>query len=333
MMDYLEEDLYILSDYLSDFSGSTILVTGATGLIGSIVIKALQRCRKISIIGLARSSQKVESIFPNKDNITFLYQDISAPITTRIKCDYIIHTATPTVSKYFMSNPVEVMDNIYSGTKQMLEYAKINSVKGMVYLSSMEAFGVVKDDKRLEESELGYIDIQNIRSCYSEGKRHAELLCKCYAVEYGVNVCIARLSQTFGAGIMPTENRVFAQFARSALRGEDIVLHTKGQSVGNYCYTRDAVKALFLLLKKGEKGQVYTVVNEETTRTIAELAEMVANILSGHRSKVVFDIPEGNQYGYAPETKLRLSGEKLRALGWKPEVGLEDMFRRMAPYL
>ncbi len=332
-MDYLKEDLSILAEAAKGFAGSTVLVTGATGLIGSLCIKALQQNGGISVVGLARNPEKVSSLFESVKGVEFVYQDIAEPIPDRIACDYIIHTANSTASKYFITNPVEVMDSIYSGTKEVLEYAKRHKVKGMVYLSSMEVFGVVDSDRRARESELGKLNIQNVRSCYSEGKRHAELLCKCYAEEYVVPVKVARLAHTFGAGVPKTENRVFAQFARSAIKGEDIVLHTKGQSVGNYCYTRDVIKAIFLLLRSGENGEAYTVVNEETTRTIAEMAEMVASKFSNGKSKVVFDIPEGNHYGYAPETRLRLSAEKLRALGWQPEVGLEEMYQRMMPDL
>ena len=332
-MNYLQEDLIILAEYIKGFEGNTVLVTGATGLIGSLCIKAMQQNGRINIIGLARNQEKVQQLFENTNNTIFLYQDIKDTIPDTVRCDYIIHTANSTTSQYFLSNPVEVVDSIYTGTKQVLEYARKQEIKGMVYLSSMEVFGVVKSDARVREDELGKLDIQNIRSCYSEGKRLAELLCKSYSEEYKVPVRIARLAQTFGAGVQKTENRVFAQFARSAIKGENIVLHTKGQSVGNYCYTRDVIKAIFLLLTNGENGDVYTVVNEETTRTIAEMAEMVAKEFSGGKSQVVFDIPQTNQYGYAPDTELRLSSEKLRSLGWLPEVDLKEMYERMIPSL
>ena len=332
-MNYLQEDLIILAEYIKGFEGNTVLVTGATGLIGSLCIKAMQQNGRINIIGLARNQEKVQQLFENTNNTIFLYQDIKDTIPDTVRCDYIIHTANSTTSQYFLSNPVEVVDSIYTGTKQVLEYARKQEIKGMVDLSSMEVFGVVKSDARVREDELGKLDIQNIRSCYSEGKRLAELLCKSYSEEYKVPVRIARLAQTFGAGVQKTENRVFAQFARSAIKGENIVLHTKGQSVGNYCYTRDVIKAIFLLLTNGENGDVYTVVNEETTRTIAEMAEMVAKEFSGGKSQVVFDIPQTNQYGYAPDTELRLSSEKLRSLGWLPEVDLKEMYERMIPSL
>lgn len=340
-MTYLEEDLKKLAAYISEkrFAGSTILVTGATGLIGSLCVKAFQAFNDgaelpVHVIALARNPQKVHDIFGDfKEHIEFIYQDITVPIPDDITCDYIIHTANSTASKYFMTNPIEVIESIYTGTREILRFGTKHKVRGIVYLSSMEVFGRVDCENRIGEAELGYLDIQNVRSCYSEGKRLAELLCKSYAVEYGLPVRVARLAQTFGAGVPKTENRVFAQFARSALYGENIVLHTKGQSVGNYCYTADVIRALLLLLQDGENGDVYTVVNEETTRSIAEMAQMVAEKFSGGRSKLVFDIPEGNSFGYAPDTKMRLSSQKLRSLGWKPEVSLEEMYQRMLPDL
>lgn len=162
-----------------------------------------------------------------------------------------------------------------------------------------------------------------------KGKRLAECLCMSYASQYRVPVKVARLAQTFGAGVLPGENRVFAQFLRSALKGEDIVLHTKGQSVGNYCYTADAIEAILLLLVMGENGEAYTVVNEETTTAIADMADLVARYFSNGKSKVVFDIPQNNSFGYAPDTKMRLSSQKLRNLGWTPRVSLFEAYKRM----
>ena len=142
-------------------------------------------------------------------------------------------------------------------------------------------------------------------------------------------VKIARLSQTFGAGILPGENRVFAQFARSAMESKDIVLHTKGLSEGNYCYTRDTVIALLLILLNGKNAEAYNVANPETHTTIADMAKMVCEKLGDNKIKVVFDIPETNMFGYAADTKMKLNSDKLKNLGWMPQIGLEEAYRRM----
>ncbi len=337
-MKYFESDLNILADYIYEngFSNCSFLVTGATGLIGSIIVKSLVLCNdkyktEIKIKATVRSLEKVKEVFSgdNFNQIEFIVQDIAE----QLKCDgvdYLIHTATPTESKFFISNPVETIKAICNGSIAVLDFAKNNNVKGMVYLSSMEVFGSAHtSDEKTTEDQLGYIDIANVRSCYSESKRLVECACKCYAEEYGVPVKVARLAQTFGAGISKKENRVFAQFARSALSGSDIVLHTKGDSVGNYCYTTDAIKAILLLLKKGCNGEAYTVVNEQTTMSIREMAEMVIKEFGNGKIKLKFDIPNDNKYGYAPKTGVRLSSAKLNSLGWRAVVGLKEAYQRM----
>lgn len=347
---YIKEDLLVISSELKTMGmgKNTFLVTGATGLIGSLLLKSFFEYNimypedKINVVAMARNERKTLLVYQDyfssfeeaeKKGINFVFQDICENIQFKDKCDYIIHTANATNSKYFITNPVEVIHSIYTGTKNVLEYAKSVKTKGMVYLSSMEVFGQVDIERRISENELGYLDIQNTRSCYSEGKRLAECLCKSYSEEYGLNVKTARLAQTFGAGVLPNENRVFAQFARSVLNSQNIVLHTTGESMGNYCYTTDAIRAILLLLNYGENGETYTIVNENMTMPIKDMAKLVVDEFSSGKSEVVFDIPISNVFGYAPQTKMCLSGKKIEKLGWKPRVGMIEAYRRMLPSL
>lgn len=197
-------------------------------------------------------------------------------------------------------------------------------------VSSMEMYGSFAEaNNNVTETELGYINPLAVRSNYPESKRLCENMCVAFWSEYGVPVKIARLSQTFGAGILSGENRVFAQFARSAIEGKDIVLHTRGLSEGNYCYTRDTIMGLFLILIKGENAEAYNVTNPETHTTIVDMARMVCQKFGNGKIKVVFDIPESNQFGYAADTKMKLNADKLKNLGWRPEIGLEEAYRRM----
>lgn len=349
----LEEDLlYIANSTLpyEQLYNSTVLVTGATGLVGSMAVKALLMMNRakhadIRVLALVRNQKKAEVMYEDFDTsqLTYLIGDLMQPVTAAnytlsdgssvddIKVDYIIHGASPTASKYFVSCPVETIMAAIDGTKHILDLAKEKHAKGVVYLSSMEAFGAPDPSlPYVKEEDLGYIDIHNPRSCYSEGKRMCECLCSSYASEYDVPVRIARLSQTFGAGVPYEEGRVFAQFAKSAMHGQDIVLHTEGKSVGNYCYTRDSVMGILLLLVRGEAGQAYTVSNPESNITIAGMAQMVADRIADGKIKLIFDIPESAMtYGYAPDVNLRLNADKLMALGWKPEIGLEESYRRM----
>lgn len=339
----LQQDLDSFANncqFKNELKGSTVLVTGATGLVGSQMVKSLACLNRtagtgISIVAHVRSEEKAAAVFGTlleREDISLLVCDVSRLSETDIKFDYIFHTASVTSSKIFVTKPVETLDTSIDGTRAALELAKKCGAKSMVYLSSMEAYGVTDPSLELiTEKDLGYIDVLSVRSSYSEGKRICECLCASYASEYGVPVKIARLAQTFGAGVSFEDTRAFAQFAKSSLAGTDIVLHTFGNSMGNYCYTADAIKGLVTILFNGVNGEAYTVANESTAMKIKEVAQLTAEVLSNGKTKVVFDVPEDAlKYGYAPDVTMHLTSEKLRKLGWKPEVDLPEMFRRLA---
>lgn len=318
--------------------GKTVLVTGATGLIGGLLCRALtaasvKRGLSVRVLALVRSEEKARKQLASflEDGLELLVRDIMEPVQVSEAVDYIFHGASVTASRDFVERPVETILTALKGTENLLELAREKKVKGMVYLSSMEAYGVVDPERYIvRETDYGYIDPLQVRSSYSEGKRMAEGLCAAYAHEYQVPVRTARLAQTFGAGIGRSENRVFAQFARSIMRGEDIVLHTDGSKAHCYCYTSDAALGLLTVLLEGEKGQAYNISNPDTFGTIREMAEMLIRTYPESGSKLVFDIPEdANAFGYAPTSRMLINADKLEALGWKAQVGLEEMFRRL----
>ena len=193
----------------------------------------------------------------------------------------------------------------------------------------MEVYGAFNESKVIKEEEMGFINPLKVRSNYPECKRMCENMCIAYFNEYGVPVKIARLAQTFGAGILPGENRIFAQFAKSVIDGKDITLHTEGKSEGNYCYTRDCMTGLLTILLKGKNGEAYNVSNPETHTNIAGMAELVAKKIAKNKIKVIYDISETNIFGYANDTKMKLNSDKLQNLGWYPSVGLEESYIRM----
>ena len=322
----------------------TYIITGATGYIGSQIIKLLVQNEAykqgmIKIIPHCRNKEKYESMYLNveNDNLYPLFSDIkdikniveeAMQVGYLGNIDYIIHCASNTTSSVMISNPVETIDGIVEGTKSVLELTKAHNIKGMVYLSSMEVYGDIKctPDTRATEDMLGRIDILKPRSSYPLGKRMAEGYCAAYANEYGVPVKIVRLAQTFGKGILPNENRSFAQFVRAAAEGRDIVLKTEGKSIGNSVAIDDALDAIFFLLDNGENGQAYNVVNEKNTMSIKEMAELVAHVIGKDKVKVVIELEDNSKTGYAADTSLYMSGEKMRKLGWEAKKGIEDMF-------
>lgn len=332
-MSYLEEDLNNIShiEFAEQLREKKILVTGATGLVGSLLVRSLIKIGS-NVYALVRNPDKARVIYGNETNqIHIVKGDIAGSnwFGQLPDIDYVFHCAAITTSKTMVSKPVETIDTAISGTRNLLDFSICHHVKRFVYISSMEVYGTLPISEIATEDKLGYIDIFKVRSNYPESKRLCENLCIAYQSEYGLDVVIARLAQTFGPGVLPWDNRVFAQFAKSVIENKDIVLHTKGLSEGNYCYSRDLVKGLFTILCKGASGEAYNVVNKETHTTIANMAEMVAHNIAKDRIKVVYDITESKALGYAADVHLKLSGKKLENLGWKAEVGLEDMYRRM----
>lgn len=328
------EEVLTNSPFLNEMEGCTLLITGATGMIGTMLIKVIQTYNKrhsatIHIVAHIRNKEKASHKWNGyiDENLEWIVGDICTPIIYNKPIDYIIHCASNTASGDFVEKPVETIETALNGTKNILTLAHTKKVRKVVYLSSLEVYGV-PDKFEVTEDCNGRIDWTNIRSSYSEGKRMAECICRSYFAEYKVPVVIARLAQTFGAGFDPTDNRVYAQFARAVATKQNIVLRTKGTTIRDYCYLTDAISALLLLCIKGVTGETYNVANEGTTCSIAEMAQMVANLSNG-TTKVMFDLStDAATLGYNPEMKIKLLSNKLRELGWKPTNDITTAFKK-----
>lgn len=310
---------------------TTFLITGGTGLIGSTLIHCLLALNKnIGIIAPVRSEAKAQEMYEVEErvHIHFIECDLSSFDYSVIgEVDFIIHCAAPTSSKFFVEKPVETFNTIVNCTQALLEYVRRFPVKGFVYLSSLEVYGTILDDFNFVTEEVqGYLDPMATRSSYPMAKRAAENLCALYAAEYNLNIMVARLTQTTGANVSSTDNRVITQFCRLASQGQNIILHTQGGAARPYCYTTDCVSAILYILLKGEKGNAYNVANADTYISARELAELLRDNFNPNIS-VEFKLNNG--MGYAPETKLRLSTKKLRGLGWTPMNNLKAIIGKL----
>lgn len=298
-----------------------ILITGATGLIGSCLVDLLMRHSFCHIYAMGRNSQRAEQRFADywqQPRFHFIRHDICQSLECTENFHYIIHAASNASPNFFQQSPVEVMKSNLNGLCQLVEYGLSHHMQRMLYVSSGEVYGE-GDGSVFSEKSSGYIDILSPRACYPSSKRAAETLCASYCQEYGAQIVIARPCHTYGPYFTESDNRVYAQFIRNILNDEDIVMKSRGEQFRSWLYVVDCAVAMLLLLTKGNSGEAYNVANEESNITIRQLAEEIAKI--GNK-KVVFDLAENGNT--TPITKAVFSTEKLNQLGWKPLFSIEE---------
>lgn len=340
----LQEELVDIAKNINELqylNNKTIVITGATGFIGSVLCNSILCANRlygcnITVYAVVRNILKAENIFQNvldRQELKIIKCDFldNKRIEIEYDVDYIVHTAAVTTSKLMVEKPVDTLMIAINGTNKMLELAREKSASSVVFISSMEVYGSFDKEEYVDENKYGKIDILDVRSSYSEGKRICENICVSYNHQFGIPVKIARLAQTFGPGISKDDNRVYAQFAKSVIEGKDLILHTKGLSEGNYVYISDAIDAILKVLKSGEDGEAYNISNEESHMQIREMAELVAENVAGGNIKVIYEIQSQN--AYAKDTKMKMNSSKMINIGWKPQVSLYDTYIKMISYI
>ena len=307
-------------------AGRTLLLSGATGLIGSCLVDTLMR-RNISlglncrIVALGRSGERARKRFAqywDSPLFTFAACDINEPLSLGLKADYVLHLASNTHPLQYATDPVgTIMTNI-RGLGNMLEYARdCGSGVRFAFASSNEVYGENRGDVELfGESYCGYIDCNTLRAGYPESKRCGEALCQAYARQYGLDVVIPRFTRSFGPTLLPSDTKALSQFLRNAVAGENIVLKSEGRQYYSYTYVADAVSGLLHILLLGESGLAYNIADVSCDVTLRDLASAIAGICG---TEVVFELPSAVEAaGFSKATKARLDSSRLRALGWKP---------------
>ena len=313
------------------FKNKTFFITGGTGFIGSYVIYVLSKLNEkynlgINIIATARNKDKVSSMSFDS-NVKWLYSSLVSKYSIDSNIDYIIHTASPTDSKYFITHPVELINDTIAGINNTMALAIEKNVEGYLFTSSLEVYGMCLEDRFLKENEYYSIDCNNVRNSYSEGKKLLECLISSYANEHNVNAKIVRLGQTFGPGVTKDDNRVFAQFARAVTNNQDIVLATKGETKRSYCSIVDAVNGIFTVLFNGEKGNSYNLASDNSYYSIYEMAELFVN---NTNSKIV--INETNDNKYLGTLKFGLDTTKIKGIGFESSEDLKTVINKFKEY-
>ena len=313
---------------IEQVKGKSILITGATGTIGSFLVDMLLEYNKqnadVTIWAAGRNLEKLSTRFDeNKtEKLKYVEYDLLKPISFNFEVDYIIHAAGNAYPVAFNTDPVGTIVGNVNGTYMMLEYARTHGTKRFCYISSGEVYGQgnLKLDS-FDENYSGYLDITSPRSCYPASKRTAETLCASYSKEYGLETIIVRPCHTYGPGMTMGDNRANVQFVRNVLNGVDIILISAGTQLRSYCYIADCASIILTVLINGESGQAYNSANSSARITIAGLADKIAK---NEGKKVVYENPNDDDLANrSPIEKQVLNTSKVEALGWSGKFSVD----------
>lgn len=320
------------------FRGKTVMVTGASGMVGSYFVRTLLKLNElkdmnIHVICVVRNVNKMGEDIREDSCAEILAHDVTKPIEYDGSVDFIIHAASPASPLIMKDDPVGTIAANVLGTYNTLELARRKNAEGYMFISSREIYGQPSENQEFFTEDIyGFVDPLEPRSCYPEGKKAAETMCASFRAQYGLNTKVARLAHTYGPGMSIYDGRVQADFLKNVLFNEDIVMKSEGLPVRTYTYIADAVAGMFRILLNGEE-LAYNIGDENAKISIRGLAEMLVRINPEKGLSVKMEIPEGGTKGCAPFTLGILDSSRLRGIGWKPLYTIEEGFLRTLQYL
>lgn len=326
---YQEDLKNVLSvDGIDLLHGKSFLITGATGMVGVMLIDALMKLGDVTVIAVGRNRDKAKERlgeYFNDSRFQFLEHDVCIPFDSSLEVDFIVPAASNTHPLAYSHYPIETILINIKGAENALELAS-RCGGTVVYTSTNEVYGNALGGEVFTEDYNGKLELSNARSCYNESKRAAESLCQSYIAERGVKVKIARLCRIFGPTMLESDSKASSQFIKKAIEGNDIVLKSKGEQFFSYTYVADAVSGLLVVLLKGEIGVPYNVSSEKTNIHLKDFAQLCAAVCG---KNVVFELPsEAEQKGFSIATQAILSNERIKGIGYEPCYEIYDAINR-----
>lgn len=313
----------------SPFDGSSVLVTGGAGFLGSWMCDALHVMGAEVTCLDNLSSGRIENISHLQDHSDFHFvrHDISTPVSLNSSFDYVIHMAPRAGPFEFAHYPIEIILTNTLGTMHALEIARENDAQ-LLFTSTSEVYG----DAQIiptPETYFGNVNPIGTRGCYDEAKRCGEALCMGYIKEHGVSVRIVRIFNTYGPRIRSDGiyGRVIPRFLDQTQKNEPITIFGDGSQTRSFTYVTDQITGqLKLLLSDTKNGEVVNIGNNHEI-TVLDLAHHIRE-LTGSKSEIIFqELPKDDPARRNPDiTKART------LLGWEPKVDLRSGLRKMIQY-
>jgi UDP-glucuronate decarboxylase len=293
------------------------LVTGGSGFLGSHLCERLLKdghevvCLDNFFTG---TRTNVEHLLDNHRFELFRH-DVTTPLTMEV--DEVYHLACPASPIHYQRNPVRTIRTAVEGTLNLLDLAREAKARIMI-ASTSEIYGdPVEHPQR--ESYWGNVNPIGPRACYDEGKRCAEALAVSYATQYGVEVRIARIFNTYGPRMHENDGRVVSNFAVQALRNQPITVYGEGQQTRSFCYATDLIEGFTRLMASSHGVDPVNLGNPRET-TVFELAELVRRLAGSTAEIIHAPLPKDDPTRRKPD----ISRAQKYLNNWAPKVSLEE---------
>ena len=302
-----------------------VLVTGGAGFLGSHL------CNRLLTEGY--DVLCVDNFFTGtRDNILHLLDnphfelmrhDITFPLYVEV--DEIYNLACPASPVHYQFDPVQTTKTSVHGAINMLGLAKRTGAK-ILQASTSEVYGDPEVHPQ-PENYNGNVNAIGRRGCYDEGKRCAETLFFDYHRQHGLNICIARIFNTYGPHMHPNDGRVVSNFIVQALEGAPVTLYGDGSQTRSFCYVDDLIDGLVRLMNAADEVTGPVNLGNSAEFSIRELAETII-ALTGTKSKITNKpLPEDDPIQRCPDISLA-----AKTLDWKPQVSLHDGLKKTITY-
>lgn len=304
----------------------TILIAGGAGFIGINLCKRFlnEGNRIICVDNFYTGNKRNLEIF-SSENFKLIEHDIITPFDIDEDIDEIYNLASPASPFTYQSNPLQTIKTNVHGVFNLLDLAVKYDAK-FLQSSTSEVYGEPLEHPQ-KESYWGNVNPNGIRSCYDESKRCAESICLNYHREYGINLKIARIFNTYGPYMDILDGRVVTNFIIQALKGEDITIYGEGLQTRSFCYIDDLLDGLIKLMDTGNEFTGPVNLGNTIEFTISDLANKILEKIDSN-SKIIY-LPQAQDDPTQRKPDISLAKEKL---SWQPKVMLDEGLDNTIPY-
>ncbi|MEP6776151.1 MAG: NAD-dependent epimerase/dehydratase family protein, partial [Chloroflexota bacterium] len=331
----MPEILETLGTDITHFSGKTVLITGASGVLPSYCADTIAYANRNMLAEPAKLLLLVRS-FPThygrlahlvgRDDVSFVVQDVREPLEINGPLDFVIHAASPAAPRKFAEDPVGTLDANSYALRGLLELTRMHEVESFLFFSSSEIYGNPEPENiPTPETYIGRFDFALARSFYAEAKRFGETLCRAYCEMYGVPTRVVRPFHVHGPGLRADDGRIVADMMVKGLEGKPLKLASNGAATRTYGYISDATVGFLKVLLNGQKGEAYNVGADKPEVSILDLTKLISQLCGRTDSVEVSKAasPQGSPGRVCPDlSKIQ------RSLGFEPKVELSDGLTR-----